>query len=318
MQHYLEGLKATGFPFTKELVFSVNNVVLYTPTTSEDDDEAEMNRDIWDRNVKTYMKMFDALQSMTPVSLDQTRIALEEWECLTIVLKTLKEELRRGVLESLQLKDHKKVVTEDNSSAARQVRIVETKKVPIKQTYLGGIEQAFNCKNCNRTCQFPIRLNPVNLLGIMKPRCAVIKNDLCEVCKAVSDGHKKCCLKDHVFEYYKYDVMSKTTTQNYEDVSRQYDSPDLSQTIHQNITQTQVKTIRLLRDVKERLERLQEVSLSNSHVTLSGYIEVMIEEETAEPTENHDEVLAALRDLHRKAQHLMKEPSVSDDVLLTL
>ena len=232
-----------------------------------------MNRDIWDRNVKTYMKMFDALQSMTPVSLDQTRIALEEWECLTIVLKTLNEELRRGVLESLQLKDQEKVVTGDNSSAARQVRIVGTKKVPIEQNYLGGfgIEQAFNCKNCNRTCEFPIRLLPLKVSDIMKPRCAVIKNDLCEVCKKANGEHKRCHFKDHVFEHFKYVVTSETITQNFEDVSRQYNSPDLSQKIHQNITQRQVRNIRLLRDVKERLERLQKVSLSNSHVTLSGY-----------------------------------------------
>ena len=315
----LEGLKASGFPFTKELVFPVNNVVLYAPTTSEDDDEAVMNRDIWDRNIKTYMKMFDALQSMVPVSLDQTRIALEEWECLTLVLKTLKQEVHRGVLESLYLKDHEKVVTGDNSSAATQVRIVGKKKVLIEQDYLVGVgaKQVFNCKNCNRTCQFPIRLNPVNLRDIMKPRCAVIKNDLCEVCKAASGGHRKCHLKDHVFEYYQY-VVTSETIQNYEDVSRQYNSLDLSQKNLQNITQKQVRNIRLLRDVKERLERLQKVSLSNLHVTLSGYIEVMIEEETEEPTENHDKVLAALRDLHRKAEHLMKEPSTSDDALLTL
>ena len=316
----LEGLKASSFPFTKELVFPVNNVVLYAPTTSEDEDEAEMNRAIWDRNIKTYMKMFDALQSMTPVSLDQTRIALEEWECLTIVLKTLKEELRRGVLESLQLKDQEKLVTGDNSSAARQVRKVEMKAVPIEQNVLSIIcaKQAFNCKNCNRTCQFPIRLLPFNLHQIMKPRCAVIKNNLCEACKAASGEHKKCYSEDHIFEGHRYVVMSETTTQNCEDVDRQYNSPNLSQKIHQIITQRQFENIRLLRDMKERLERLQEVSLSNSHVTLTGYIKVMIEEETEEPTENHDEVLAALRDLHRKAQHLMKEPSVSDEVLLTL
>ena len=47
-------------------------------------------------------------------------------------------------------------------------------------------------------------------------------------------------------------------------------------------------------------------------------IEVMIEEEIEEPSENHDDLLAALTDLHRKAQHLMKEPSVSDEDLLTL
>lgn len=305
----LDALRESRFPFKKENVFAVNNVALFANSTAnndDDEDEVEINHVIWQRNIRAYERMFQTLQVTKAAGLQQTRASLEEQECLTIVLQNLKIQIHEGVLKVVELKKIKDILAR-GLQCAEPVQTVTKEQVDNKG--VNSKTKALNCLRCRTTCHYPC--TAFDTFDLLKRGCSVmaITTDECQDCKI---RNRKCSTKDHSLQAFHYEVKTVEKHQSAEDIKRRYKTEsDALENIQHELDEIKRKNVRLLAELQVRIERLQEISLSKSPMTLANYIDLLMDAEEQEPSENHQERMEVLSDLRQKADEIMGKSSIT-------
>ena len=257
---------------------------------------------------ESFRLFFLALEKYKPQSLTLTKEVLAERERLESYVKTLREEITRGVQEIDKLEQLKEKLKskERNMDAFKDfeitVNVTKQKKVDLPC----GVHVT-NCLTYNRTCH-----DNCKFTDDQKFRCCVMSpsqdrtNAKCTVCEG------KCHWKQHVNNPYKFEVYTEPVQQTLADlkkyhneaVSGKLDTETMVNDLEDGLDQLHKHVMSLVSNAQKSLARLGEIALKPNPPTNEGYIDLLIVDERRDGRTGFEKRIAMFEQLKKRAKVL--------------
>uniref|UniRef100_A0A8C5N4M5 AIG1-type G domain-containing protein n=1 Tax=Leptobrachium leishanense TaxID=445787 RepID=A0A8C5N4M5_9ANUR len=251
----------------------------------------------WEESMENMEKFFNFLLNLNTRSLILTQEVLKERRALEITIEGLipkieEQTLKAHELEKLKntLKEHEADI-EKNKDFQYEEKETRTRKIKTDQT-------SVNCLECQTTCHHPCKVSLSRLAYL----CEVFYwNADCRVC-----GHGQ---SRHFCERHKWETYVVTVKNTYEELKKKYEEKANAMKLSvQNIcdklsaeTQTsEGKALKLIETAKKCLQRLQEIALKPGPLTITDYIDRLINDEASNKKPGYLERIKSLEKLKQQ------------------
>ncbi|XP_041423211.1 uncharacterized protein LOC100137715 isoform X2 [Xenopus laevis] len=281
--------------------FKFNNCALYAKKSEEEDDDDDDNENSflklpWDTGKTSSEKLFRDLARMESKSLVLTKEVLEEREALEGILDGLGRKTEEIALYhqelsklNLNMKENEQIIKENSSYEYEMKENVKT-KIPVQG-------EVHNCNSCETTCS-----RYGNLFQRIWKWLKWVFSMECSVC-----GHNE---RNHVRESHEWRIDVKTTKLTHKELKEKYEkaykkklSIDEMIQINENKKKDQKdEAMRLIERAAEVLRRLQEIALKPNSLTVTDYIDLLINKERQEGKLGFQERIASLEEFKDKTQ----------------
>ena len=303
----LAALESAKIPYKVYLKF--NNSALFADNnekgTNNDDDDSDENENFdemfWKMTSKSYKKfLLSHLDSVEPKSLVLTKTVLEKRHQLEIYVKGIQQDIQVGLIKCEQISKELQVIQqhqkdiESNKEFTYQETIETWEKVPI----VG--EKAVNCTVCERTCDYPCG-------AIIAAKCSAMKWFMsCINCNHSILKHRK--------SNYRYELTPKVTVKKKEDMLKRYmdakgkqlSAIEMSKKAQEELKTIREKVIGLTESARKALEEITRIALKPNPLSVTDYIDLMIETEKREAKEGWKERLVQLEDIKKETETIKK------------
>ncbi|KAH3821986.1 hypothetical protein DPMN_123755 [Dreissena polymorpha] len=295
----LSALTQSGLPFGKHFTF--NNTALFAENTSSDA-VGPSPKSFWDMGIRSFTGCFEHIKRMPPKSLQLTKEVLDERHRLDETLQMLQPKLEIGLLKISQLK-HQIQVFKDNKSRIDEnkdfeymVKITKQTKEPLAE----GLHTT-NCLFCNVTCHE----NCAFADDKDKMKCVAMDGTgHCKQCK------NKCIWSQHANTPYIFKYTIEEEKHMYSEMKSKYEEANGKiPTLKQLLDKLGVE----LNDIADNIEgmmvvvrncntRLGEIALHPNPMTMTQYIDMMIQNEKSLHKDGWNDRIDALYKLRKRAQ----------------
>ena len=264
----LECVKSHKIPYAD--FFKFNNSALFAP--NPEDSHSEL---AWDFGYRSVEQFFDHLLRVTPTSLTQTKIVLEEREKLKILLQSLQSKIDEGMNH---LKNIEAMIDQIYrlTGTMQSNKNYKVKKVVSQQITVIVKHNITNCLTCMVTCH-----NPCAIAGDMKEGCGAMRLGRCVVCtgKCAWDMHKN---GDRIYTY-----VPETVEETISDMLRNFQIASDGKNAKQQLLQKLLDEYRVykqsvfdnIKSAAEITNKLEEIAMRNTYLTNVDYIKRLIDSE---------------------------------------
>ena len=312
----MEAINAAKVPYAK--FFKFNNSALFADNTlgntddeADDEDDADDNFDkmFWKMGVKSFQKFFTEFGKAETRSLIQTKAVLDERRRLEATIEGLQPRINAGLAKIEELRqeekilDQRKAEIEANKNFTYQVQVTKQKKVPLNTRHY-----VTNCMVCSCTCHFPCGIpNDGD-----KFSCAAMRhqgdkiNAVCNVCGCHWDRHVN---NDYRLEEYQ-DYETRTSAELKERfdkaVSGKNKVEGMIASMNSYIEKVAEDVFSMIQQVRQSLNRLDQIALKPDPLTQEEHINLLIEAEKREKKPGWDRRVAYYEEAKKQAQLLSK------------
>ena len=273
----INAVKFAKVPF--ENYYKFNNSALFASRTSG----GKVDEHFWDLGIGSFKDFFDKFALMKPRSLHLMNEVLKERERLEASIQRLQPRITAGLAErdrllmtETALKQHKaKICDNKDFKITVIVNRQRMEKLPHGQF-------TTTCMSCHYTCH---------------EICGIADDDEKHSCSAMGSGSKdsiccrvcpqKCTWKIHKNTPYKYVLYQEQVTQTLEEIKARHESAvtgkleveGMIDKIKDRMAEIDVEVDMMINQVRQSLERLQEIALKPNPLTQVEYIDLLIESE---------------------------------------
>ena len=203
-----EACRVGNFPVTSsaDIVYSkFNSSVLYASNEQQGEEDFSFDQLFWDMGQENFEKFFKMLEEMDGRDLKSTREVIQHRDQLEQSLKDIEREIEVYLfnienmslfLGKMQMLGHK-IETDENI-------VVEKPEMKFVETYCKEDYWAYNCRQCNRTCEKPKHIN-----NIREGNCS---NELCG-----------CPSHRHSFQNFEWTQRVVKATKTFEEIKAKYE-----------------------------------------------------------------------------------------------
>ena len=293
----LDALKEAHVPFEKDFVF--NNSALYVDTNDN-----ETGQIFWKMGKKGFEDFFKVLEQTQPRSLTLTKDVLKTRKELEEKISLIQKQISTGMQKLSIMREEEEALdrnqryikdSQDFSYEVSEEQAVNT-KLPVGQ-------HTTTCLKCNRTCHEDCKI-PDNS---DKKRCIAMDwNGYCKVCP------NKCIWSEHKNLPYLIHLEKKKVVKTYEQTKEKYMSAkkDKDKNINvideikreYNALMNENKT--LVTEVKQLINKLQQIALKPNPISEIEYIDILIENENDAKKQGYKERVRILQELRQKAENI--------------
>lgn len=295
----LSAIESANVPYIAEYRF--NNSAIYSENSG---DETSFTRMFWKLGIKGFADLFAKLPSVKTKSLVLTREVIGERRKLETVVQGLRPQIDVGLgkLETArnvidQVKHSRKLINENkNFNISMDEPHTEKRDLPVGQ-------HTTTCLTCNRTCH---------------ANCAYANNSDKRSCSAMrADGHCAVCPQNcwwdvHANVAYEYIYSVKKKTVRSETLFAQYTKATSDKTKFQQVLEGLINEFVSLQQnildqmgvVYQCLNRLREIALVDSPLSVADYIQQLILSEQAEKKAGWESRVASLHEFKKQQQFL--------------
>lgn len=292
----LAALKEAKLPFGK--CFTFNNSGLF----ASNDEMETLSQMFWDIGLRNFKNFFTHLETLQTRSLALTKDVLIEREKLENTIERLQPQVTLGISKVHQLNDEVKILEENKSEIDRNAKFeytVSETKQELRDLPAG--QHVTNCKQCNFTCH---------------ENCAYANDDEKKLCIAMdSDGYceicpERCFWQMHVNTPYIFTLKTVMVQKTYEDMQKRYKDasgklPNQKQVIQRMRAEIKDLIITIeqsIKVVKDCNVRLREIALRPNPLSVSEYIEILINSEKLEKKDGFIERIEFYIQLKERAE----------------
>lgn len=296
-------IEEANVPFCK--FFPFNNSALFENNTNK------FTQMFWNMGYESFKDFFTYFERTEAVSLQLTRDVLKERQSLETLVAGLQKRIGIGIskIDELQqveqiLKTHEAEITA-NKNFRIPVKVSKHRQVDIR----GRGTYVTNCLKCNFTCHNScIYSNNED-----KYRCSAMDgggptNAKCRVCP----GH--CTWERHVNNSYYFETYEDTEIQTVAELQKKYDDASSKKVNVQKMISNIEKELQDLykqvlfdiQQVRQCLQRLDEIALKPNPLTDTEYIDLLIESEKSEKKVGFEQRINHLYQVKEQAELMAK------------
>lgn len=310
----LAAVKAAEVPFQNH--FKFNNSALFA---SNSGDSVEFDAMFWQMGIQSFASFFDQFSSVEPRSLTLTRQVLEEREQLETMIQGLQPRIRTALAKIDELKQEESILQQHkdaiDSSKNFTYTVTKTERNKIK---LPKNTYTTTCQTCDYTCHdYCTKSNDSS-----KKSCYAMKtgygtrNAHCGVCP------NKCHWSEHVNTPYKYEYYQVEVTRTWDNIKSRYESAmsgkSEKESVIANLTEEIEKhkneALGMIKEVKQCLQRLNEIALKPTSMTEVEYIDLLIDSTKQEEKPGWQQEVKTLQQLRQKAAFQIQLANNSDSI----
>ena len=287
--------------FNNSALFAYNDNAKGKNSDADSDEEENFDEMFWKMTMKSYKKFLSSyLDSVEAKSLVLTKTVLEKRHQLEIYVKGIQEDIQVGLIKCEQISKELQVIQqhqkdiESNKEFTYQETIETWEKVPI----VG--EKAVNCTVCERTCDYPCG-------AIVAAKCSTMKWFVnCINCDHSVVKHKK--------SDFRYELTPKVCVKKKEDMLKRYmdakgkqlSAIEMSKKAQEELKKIREKVIGLTESARKAVEEITRIALKPNPLSVTDYIDLMIETEKRETKEGWKERLQQLEDIKKETEAIQK------------
>ena len=292
----LDALKEAQVPFEKEFVF--NNSALYAETNDN-----ETGQIFWKMGKKGFEDFFKVLGQTQPRSLILTKEVLKTRKELEDKISLVQKQITAGM-------QHLSIMREEQEALDRNQRFIadsqdfsyEVSEEQAVNTELPVGQHTTTCLTCNRTCHENCAIPDDS----DKAGCVAMTNGYCRICP------NKCIWSDHKNLPYIIRFEKRKVIKTYEQTKAKYQSAQQEKNKNVSvIDEIKRKYNNLMEDnkalvieVKQLINRLQEIALKPNPISEIEYIDILIENEKEAKKQGYKERVKILEELRQKAENI--------------
>jgi GTP-binding protein EngB required for normal cell division len=269
----VEACRAGNFPVTSVsagIIFSkFNSSVLYASTEQQEEDLC-FDELFWDMGQENFSKFFSMLEGMNGRNLESTREVIQRRTLLEESLKDIEQELEVCLfnIENIETFQRKMKECGQKMESSKHFAIENMKicysRVPCQNGFY-----AYNCRNCQKTCESPIySANPTKLPKQKK------------FCSHLACAHPS---SEHDYEQVEIRRTTKKTKKTLLDMKAKFESSSnekmtnerLLTDCSENLEVAKAKVFSLLDQVGENVRSLESTALRSNTLSPTDYLSLM-------------------------------------------
>ena len=298
----LDAARTAGIPFKND--FKFNNSALFASKETDD----VFDKMFWEMCKINYGDFFDHLATTKPTSLNLSKEVLQQREQLEIMIHRLLPLIQAGLAKIGELQQNKQLLREHetdimvNRQFTRTNTILKQRKIDLPKGHYTLI-----CPTCDfTTCDndYPYSDDEKYKSSAMNNRGSL--NATCKVCP------KKCSWEYHHSRSHRFEEYQEMETQTIDMFKAKYDSAmtrrgrveTMLRKMEKELEEIHKAVLQNIKQAKQNLQRLQEVALRPSHLTMVEYIDMIIESEKKDACPGWRERVKALREVRKQAEIL--------------
>ena len=309
----LNAVKAANVPGGEKKHFEFNNSALFAKVKTNELNFIQM---FWKMGKQSFESFFKDFQAAPRQSLQMTKQVMIDRQHLEILVERFHQQIKMGLskIDELQqeeqvLKTHKRDI-EANKNFTYEVTVTKYKAVNLDEG-----KYVTNCIQCKLTCHADCTIDDDD----EKYKCRAMgwlwqktKDAHCKVCPG------KCHWKQHVNKDYYYVPEEVPEERTLEDLKAKYDqavggktrAEQMISKNEQDLEDLRGAVLELVREMKEKQERLQEIALKPNPLTEESYIEILIQSETLEAERGFEKRIASLKMIKDQVKLLSRATTV--------
>ena len=264
----LECVKSHQIPYAD--FFKFNNSALFAPNP-----ENSHSALAWDFGYGSVEQFFNHLLKITPTSLTQTKVVLDERERLKILLQSLKLKIDEGMykLKSIEAMIDQISSLKGTMQSNKNYKVQKSIERQVTEYVNYSIT---NCTTCMFTCHPKCAIS-----GDIKNGCAVMSNGMCEVCPG------KCPYDTHKNGNKTYKYIPDTVEETVDDMLKIFRIASSDKDAKKKLLEGLLENYRVYKQsvfdnimtAAETTNRLDEIAMRNTYLTNVDYIKRLIEAE---------------------------------------
>eukprot|EP01083_Nonionella_stella_P091875 256944_1 len=299
----LAALKAGNVPFKSS--FKLNNSAFDLPEDDEDDED-EFSQGFWKMGIKSFGKLFKAIDQLKTKSLQLTKQVLTRREELENYIESVQPTIRNGftVLDKLR----QQIIVIQKYGDLINANKDFTYSVNVNKARQIDNHGAFNtttCLECNYTCHRSCAFSDAaDKAGC----CAMGRNGYCTCCP------QRCHWSIHKNKPYTVEWYTESQTRTTSELKSKYYDATSKKSAEEQIMAGSVAELAkveehlngLIGSVRTCLNELAKIALRPNVLSQDDYIEKLIQSEEAERKPGYQQRIAALNKLKEKQEMLNK------------
>ena len=267
-----------------------NSSVLYA--SNEANGESSFDELFWDMGQENFAKFFKMLEGMNGKDLKSTRQVIQQRQLLQQSLKGIEDELEvyfakieniDMFLAKISVYDRKRKINHNLVVEKTEVRKTE---VPCQNGFM-----AFNCRECKKTCEEPIRLDNTKDINT---------NKSCELPTC------KCPIGDHTYESFFWKLVPVKVQTTLGAMKAEYETDATLETdeliakCSKELSEAKAKVINLLKQLGTTGRFLDSTALRSNALTPADYLSLMRSRVAEEQAPGYLTRLETLTELQQK------------------
>ena len=283
--HFPMDSTSAGITYSK-----FNSSVLYA--FNKDKDEFNFDKLFWDMGQENFAKFFKMLEGMNGKDLKSTRQVIQQRQLLQQSLKGIEDELEvyfakieniDMFLAKISVYDRKRKINHNLVVEKTEMRKTE---VPCQNGFM-----AFNCRECKKTCEEPIRLDNTKDINT---------NKSCELPTC------KCPIGDHTYESFFWKLVPVKVQTTLGAMKAEYETDATLETdeliakCSEELSQGKIKVINLLKQLGTTGRFLDSTALRSNALTPADYLSLMRSRVAEEQAPGYLTRLETLTELQQK------------------
>ncbi|KAF3686141.1 Stonustoxin subunit beta [Channa argus] len=267
-----------------QIHFKFNNSALFEGLTADDSEEWEsLNEIFWSMGTKSMKRFFVDLNNLNTQSLILTKEVLREREDLEDSVENLQKLIKLSLIKQDEIK-HMIEILENCEAEITTIQGSEF-EFTVKKRDICDISltehHTTNCLQCQYTCHYP---------------CFISGNEDKNYCSAIGkDGHctecpGKCKWMEHVSQPHKWEYEEFREKHTVQELKKKYINAAEAQMSTQAVVDKVLTEYESVEDdmmkMMERsascLQRLEEIGLKPNQLSITEYIDTLIESEKSE------------------------------------
>ena len=291
----VEAIEARGIPYHN--YFKFNNSAMYSKTDN-DDAEWEFDQMFWRIGMKSFQNFFTTFEHVEDVSLQQTKEVLHMPHQIEATIQDLQHQITEGLpkidelkRENLYLQQHEADIL-ISKEFTYTVTVTKQRKVdhPIGH-------YTMKCLLCNCTCHFHCDIGD----DIERYKCvAMDRSAKCTICPG------KCSWKKHARRPHYFELYEDTEERTFDELKKKYRHAVQGKTKAErkiSAIQSHLSTVDgMIREVKDSLQRLDEIALKPNPLSDVEYIDCLIQSEQQEHKDGWNQRVQYLQGAKKQAQ----------------
>ena len=284
--------------------FPFNNSALFESNTNK------FTQMFWNMGYESFKDFFAFFERAEAVSLQLTRDVLKERQSLETLVVGLQKRINTGISKIEQLQQVEKTLKTHEAEIIRSknfrisVKVPKHRQVPTKTG-----KYVTNCLKCNFTCHE----NCIYGEDEDKYKCSAMNggdqsNAACRICP------KHCVWQQHRNNSYYFEAYEETEIQTLDELRQKYDDASSKKVDVQRIISNIEKELQDLykqvlfdiQQVRQCLQRLDEIALKPNPLTDTEYIGLLIEAEKNEKKIGFEQRIKHLNHVKEQAELMAK------------
>ena len=294
----LNTLKEAAVPFEKEFVF--NNSALYA-----DQAKAKNGPIFWKMGKQSFDAFFSALRDTKTRSLKLTSDVLLTRRRLEDNISRIQRQITEGMQQMAIMREEERALERNQQLIADNKDFTyEVPEVHAVQIDLPPGKHTTTCVPCNRTCHD----NCIYADDQDKEKCSSMTAGYCTVCP------QQCHWDVHKNVPYIITMETLMVTKTYEETKKQYltaveqkeEKITVLDAIKAKFNELMEENNKMVNEVRQCINKLQEISLKQNPLSEVEYIDVLIAAENEEMKDGYKDRIDMYKELRKRAMSIVE------------